>query len=340
MICLGAAGDDVIENTKMHHNVIYPTRTGGDVRPVRSTQGTVKDFYFYENFMDNDEPAGNYSDAVRLNTIAGEIFIEDNYCDWNSNNWGYFLGNTANSATLIRVVNNFLGATDDNNYASGVSIRNLPASGTKIIIEYNTFYQVSGTNVQLNATADVATEDPTTISVQYNKYIFGNQTGTTAISFSNATFQGQTTFDYVYSDVTLNTSSKPGLTPILPEHVYATEEEVPEAPVVYRDPVLEFTECKKNTYAGAASNVYYSDPACVATAWLYYTKIVLVEKDGHLEVSEIVAAGTAKPATYAYLITGCDASQKDHPEYFEGVEVGMVAVVDETNNTVSFYNAK
>ena len=340
MICLGAAADDVIENTKMHHNVIYPTRTGGDVRPVRSTQGTVKDFYFYENFMDNDEPAGNFSDAVRLNTIAGEIFIEDNYCDWNSNNWGYFLGNTANSATLIRVVNNFLGATDDNNYASGVSIRNLPASGTKIIIEYNTFYQVSGTNVQLNATADVATEDPTTISVQYNKYIFGNQTGTTAISFSNATFQGQTTFDYVYSDVTLNTSSKPGLTPILPEHVYATEEEVPEAPVVYRDPVLEFTECKKNTYAGAASNVYYSDPACVATAWLYYTKIVLVEKDGHLEVSEIVAAGTAKPATYAYLITGCDASQKDHPEYFEGVEVGMVAVVDETNNTVSFYNAK
>ena len=252
MICLGAAGDDVIENTKMHHNVIYPTRTGGDVRPVRSTQGTVKDFYFYENFMDNNEPAGNYSDAVRLNTIAGEIFIEDNYCDWNSNNWGYFLGNTANTATLIRVVGNFLGATDDDNYCSGVSIRHVPTSGTSIIIEYNTFYQVSGTNIQINADAALAEENPTTTSIQYNAFVFGNQTtGTTALSFSQATFVSSCTFDYIYSDTTLKLNEKPGATPILPEHMYATEEEVPAAPVVYRDPVVEFTGCKKNTYVGA-----------------------------------------------------------------------------------------
>ena len=122
--------------------------------------------------------------------------------------------------------------------------------------------------------------------------------------------------------------------------MYATEEEVPAAPVVYRDPVVEFTGCKKNTYVGATSDVYYSDPACAATSWLYYTKVVLVEKDGHLEVSEIIAAGTAKPATYAYLITGCDANQGDHPEFFADVKVGMVATVDETNNVVSFYNAK
>ena len=342
MICLGAAADDVVENTKMHHNVIYPTRTGGDVRPVRSTTGTVKDFYFYDNVVKNNGPAGELSDAVRFNTVAGEIVLEDNYCDWSSNNWGFFFGLTANNATLIKIVGNFLGATAEDKYCSGIALRNIPLAGTKVIIEYNTLYQVSGTNIQVNGvTGELPAENPTTTSIRYNKYIFGNQTsGTTALSFSNAAYANTTTFDYIYSDTTLKTDATPGKTPIIPEHLYATEEEVPAAPVVYRDPVLEFTGCKKNTYVGATSDVYYSDPACAATSWLYYTKVVLVEKDGHLEVSEIIAAGTAKPASYAYLITGCDANQGDHPEFFADVKVGMVATIDETNNVVSFYNAK
>ena len=342
MFTLGAAASDVVNNTTMYSNVIYPKRTGGDVRPVRSTTGTISNFYFYDNVVKNNGPAGELSDAVRFNTIAGEIVLEDNYCDWSSNNWGFFFGLTANSATLIKIVGNFLGATDDNKYCSGIALRNIPLAGTKVIIEYNTLYQVSGTNIQVNGvTGELPAENPTTTSIRYNKYIFGNQTtGTTALSFSNAAYATTTTFDYIYSDTPLRTDATPGKTAIMPEHTYATEEEVPAAPVVYRNPVVEFTGCKKNTYVGATSDVYYSNPQCAATSWKWYTKIVLVEKDGHLEVSEIVAAGEAKPESYAYLITGCDSAQADHPEFFADVKVGMAAVVDEENNTVSFYNPK
>lgn len=257
MICLGAAADDVIENTKMHHNVIYPTRTGGDVRPVRSTQGTVKDFYFYQNEMYNNEPAGNYSDAVRLNTIAGEIVIEDNYCDWNSNNWGYFLGVTANTATLIKVVGNFLGATAEDNYCSGVALRHIPTTGTTVIIEYNTFYQVSGTNIQINGDADLPAENATTASIKYNKFIFGNQTGTTVATFANATYKTTTVLDYVYSDVTLNTENKPGLVHAVPEHIYATEAEVPEQPE--KEEELPFTDGSYATLLAELETAFIAD---------------------------------------------------------------------------------
>ena len=115
---------------------------------------------------------------------------------------------------------------------------------------------------------------------------------------------------------------------------YATEEEVPAQPQL----VKQFTDCKYNTYVGAPSDVYFSDPDCAATAWRYYTKVVLVaDESGNLTVSEIIAAGQAKPETYAWLITACDASQADHPEFFEGIEVGMMAVVDKEARTVSFY---
>jgi hypothetical protein len=228
MITLGAGSSDVISDVEIDHNEIYPKRIGGDVRPVRNTAGTVSNFYFHDNKMKNDGPEGELSDAIRLNNISGYVRITDNYCDWNSNNWGFFIAPTTNNASEITVTGNFLGATADENYCSGIAIRNIPASGQAINVSYNTLYNVSGTNIQMKFAADIASENPTTIDVQYNKYYTLSKSGVTAITLDKTSFKTATTtvFNNIYSDVTLTADNSN----IVPASTYATADLVPAKP--------------------------------------------------------------------------------------------------------------
>ena len=177
---------------ELGYNLIYPKRTGGDVRPVRSYYTTENSFIHHNTFR-NNEPKGNYDDAVRFQYLAGYCIITDNEFNFTTDNWCLFLGLSSNKCSQITIEGNHLYADNgknDGGTIAGIAIRNLAEASEydcQVSVRYNVVDNGSGNMIQmrLSGSGDAAIKKGTLMHAYIENNIFeqgGNWSDCTAVA--------------------------------------------------------------------------------------------------------------------------------------------------------------
>ena len=150
------------------NTTLYSTNNG--VKGIYSTSKVSNVNISNNTIINTSGSSASYPDAIRLQSIAGNINIENNYFNFPGGNFTVFLGSSAIAEnTIINFKHNTITSTNGNN-ASGVSFRNIKASCTLNIIG-NTFKTVGGTVIEVRGSSSSDLTTATTVNVKNNAII-------------------------------------------------------------------------------------------------------------------------------------------------------------------------
>ena len=127
--------------------------------------------------------SGQYSEAIRYETTAGEISIKNNAFLWVTDNFALYFGGTANTCTKVDIANNIISGTASNTTTT-VSVRKAPAGCAVKIVGNHFDYFDAGATVQFNSGVSGSTA-----LIAYN--YFSNCSfkegaiGSTAVTYTN-----------------------------------------------------------------------------------------------------------------------------------------------------------
>ena len=181
-------------NFTFTNSTLYATNSG--VKGIYSTYVVTNAEISNNTFINTNGTSDTYPDAIRLQSIAGTIVVENNIFDFPGGNYTVFLGLTsAEENTRIEFNYNTLTSTSSYN-ASGFSFRNLKSSCIVNVIG-NTFTKVGGTVMDVRGSSNTTA---TTVNIKNNAI---NDTSTSIrfnIDVTNITFDS----NYLYKDPAFN----------------------------------------------------------------------------------------------------------------------------------------
>ena len=127
-------------------NSYFNSGTSGDAINSIASDTLITSFNISNNKFENSDTSSSvYSEAMRINKVAGEIHVNNNDIRHQTDNFIIFIGNSSSSATLVEIKDNRLdGANVATPHTAGVAVRRMPANST-FIFEHNYIYHMAGT---------------------------------------------------------------------------------------------------------------------------------------------------------------------------------------------------
>ena len=140
--------------------------TGAGGRSGLVVYGTVTNLDVQNCDFNNGAASYTYSEAIRINKIAGTVNIKNNTFTWSTQNFGVFLGSSSNNATSITYKDNVLMGSASGDTAA-LALYRLP-SGIDVNIVHNTFdYMDASADNQAIALANSSAAN---VFIGYNKF--------------------------------------------------------------------------------------------------------------------------------------------------------------------------
>ena len=180
-VIASTAGND-IENLVVLNS--YITIPCAGTKNAIAIYGEVDGFTMEDcTLVTSGNKSGQYSEAIRYETTAGEISIKNNTFLWVTDNFALYFGGTANTCTKVDIANNIISGTASNTTTT-VSVRRAPAGCAVKIVGNHFDYFDAGSTVQFTNGASGSTA---LIAYNYFSNFSFNEgvIGSTAVTYTN-----------------------------------------------------------------------------------------------------------------------------------------------------------